>query len=213
MCVPIIGAALGAVASIGGGILKAKQQSDYVDAVNKSKLEAFNIARIAKQREDRRQNKFTDEGYQNLGDTRKAVDAESQTADMAAAQEKFVAENDPSAAFASLTPAADAAVAGQGGTLAEKGKIIADAAARSKASISALGALSSFGTVTSGVTDRLQKNADLLAILNNMRQGSLGVYEQERSIEVPPPDPPDTTMADMLTGLGGLFNRSGGSYG
>jgi hypothetical protein len=210
MCVPIIGAAIGAAASIGGGILKAQQQSDYVDAVNKSKMDAFNAARLARMREEKRQDRFTNKGYRNLNQTRKDIDAESQKSGMATAQQSFVAANPTDQAYAGLEgdPAA-----GSDTTIADKARVIADAAGKSRASIANLGALSSFGTVTGDVTNRLQKNADLLAILNNMRKGSLAVYQQEANLPPAEVQPPDTTMADMLTGFGGMFNRGGSSYG
>ena len=215
MCLPIIGAAVGAAASIAGGVMKAQQQQDYVEAINQSRLAAFNVARIAKMREDRRQERFTDKGFRKLNKTRKAIDAESQKADMATAQQEFVAKNEAAtgAGFEALAGEQDPS-AGNAATVAEKAKIIADAAAQSRTNLSNLGALTAFGSVTGDVTTRLEKNADLLAILNNLRRGSLSVYQNVESQREPlQVDPPDTTMADMLTGFGGLFNRSGGSYG
>jgi hypothetical protein len=204
MCVPILGAVIGAGASIAGGVMKAQQQQSYVDAINKSRMEAFNIARLARQREFSRQDKFSRKTQKGLNQTRKDIDAPSQKADMAAAEQKFVSETPGTSDEGYyLSGQKDASSA----VLTDVAKTIAGNASDVRGRIGNLAKLSSFATGTAKVGDRLQKNADLLSIWNNIRRGSLGVYEQEASIQPQQINPPDTTMADMLTGVGGMFSK------
>ena len=205
MCVPVLGAVIGAGASIAGGVMKAQQQQQYVDAINKSRMEAFNIARIARTREFNRQDKWSRKTQKNLNQTRKDIDAPSQKAAMAADEQKLVAETPGTAEegyyLSGQREGASDAV------LTDVAKTIAGNAADVRGRIGNLAKLSSFATGTARVSDRLQKNADLLSIWNNIRRGSLGVYEQEASIQPQQINPPDTTMADMLTGVGGMFAK------
>lgn len=205
MCLPVIGAAVAGAASIAGGVMRAQQQQQYVEAVNASKLEAFNIARMARQREEQRQDKFSRKGFKNFRRTVKATGAESQAEKQAGAEQEFLADTPVSEE--NYVPE-DASAAVQ----VEAGKTIADSVAKMRGQVGNLAKLSSFATVSSGVNDRLQKNADLLSILNNKRRGSLGVYQQEASIQPEQINPPDTTFADILTGLPNLFG-GGRPYG
>ena len=206
MCVPVLGAVIGAAASVAGGVMKAQQQQSYVEAINKSRMEAFNLARIARQREFRRQDKWSKRTQKNFNKTRNAVDAESQKENMAAAEEKFVAATPGTSEEGYYLSGQKEG--GGAAVLADVAKTIAGSAGEVRSRVGNLARLSAFSTASAKVNDRLQKNADLLSVFNNIRRGSLGVYEQEASIQPQQINPPDTTMADMLTGLGGLFGRS-----
>jgi hypothetical protein len=204
MCVPVLGAAIAGAAGIAGGVMRAKQQQAYVDSVNKAKMEAFNLSRIARAREDRRQDRFDKKGFRKVKNTIRDTGFDAQAGNAATAEQSFIDQTDVTGAegYGLNTEGTSAEIK------SEVAKSIADNVAKMRGHVGNVAKLSSYGSATGKVQQRLQKNADILKILNNKREGSLAVYQNlESQFEPAYVEPPDTTFADVLTGVGGMFAK------
>lgn len=204
-----IGMGLQAVGALGQGMAEKM----YRDRLNKENKRAFNISRDARLAEQERQLGYNQEADQNFATTLTNFDRSNYDARHTANEAAFtdMLTNDPSAdavktALPGMAGASDA-------VQASAARSTAKAAGEARERIKSLAAVSGHGGVGSANARTLGGAGDFLSILAGLRRGSLGVGQQEQSIAPADVQKGDTTLFDLMSGVGSLVSFGAGSGG
>jgi len=209
MCDPI--SAAGVALSAAGGLAQGVSNQNYVNTQNRANREAYAKSSAAREAERARQKGFEGEAISAWDKSLTGLSPDDQNRRAEDAVKAFMAaydtgQNDKIAGqFLSGQELAGDAVK------TDIAKQTAEAAADVRKRITALAGLSSYGNVETGNRIAIGDTNSLLTTLNGIRRGSLGVAQQEQSIQ-PASVSPGTggVFGQILSGLGGAVAGMGG---
>jgi hypothetical protein len=216
MCNPAIAAALpyvGLAASAAGGLVSGQQNAAYISAVNQQNQNAYQISRRAREDELARQKQFEQQAAGYWDDTTTDMDVADYEQGQSQDQAAFLTD------FQDATASDEGMLVGNMDEMAsdqvmqEIAKRTAGETSAARARIEALAKLSSYGSTSANRARSLNQNADQLQTINGLRRGSLGVSNFEQNIPAAVVNPPDSTFADILSGVGALAGAYPGFAG
>lgn len=200
---------LGMGLSVAGSAAQASSAASYTNAVNKANADAYAISKAARDAELARQKTYETQASDYWNTTSKKMDAANYETNQQQAADQFMTAYDGM----DTAIASGELLSGQGFASDEvKADIAASAnkaAAEARQRIAALAKLSGGATTAQGRSIGLNENANQLGIINSLRQGSLGVSQQEQNISPATVTKGSTIMGDILSGVGGLATQYG----
>ncbi|MBN9347257.1 MAG: hypothetical protein J0I48_13825 [Devosia sp.] len=202
MIIPAVGAGL----SIAGGVVRGNENAAYTDAVQAAERKAFKRSLKARKKEIKRQGEWENQSFGAIDATRSALGTENfdQSRERAIGSFMDTLAARPGSIEGGFT------LSGQGDASNEVKQEIARraaaAAAEARSRVDSLAKLTSYDGASLDRTIALGNNADTLATIGGFRRGSLGVSQSEQSIPAATVQRPDGTIADILSGAGGVLS-------
>jgi hypothetical protein len=214
MCEPLT--LLSMAASVGGGVMNGMAQKRHGEEINRQNRIAYERSKAAREAEILRQQGFENQSRGKWDETLAALSKDKRVAGQDAATEDFLSTFDErKAADAEGVNLSDTNTVTEvsGDVAKEVASRIAASADETRKRVASLAKLSSYGSVGQGNNRALGANADLLATINGMRQGSLGASHWEQSIQPGQVQAPNTLFGDILSGIGQLGMGYAGTFG
>ena len=207
----------GIAAAVGGGAINSKIQNDAIGEQNRQNQIATQLQSDARNKENTRQKELEASQAEEVVRALFASDPESIAA---TAEAEAVDPTNDIVASADVLAAPELQGQLSGGEISEGiGKIVADAARKTKGILKAQSTLTSQGTGLSGIQDALTRMGSNVSTVNSNRRGSLGAARLETSLPAATVTPSSSILGDLLLlggtavsgglggGAGGLFKR------
>jgi len=212
MCEPMT--IIGGMMSLAGTAMSAMQAQSAAKKAQNDQLQAYQRARAARQQEQARQDAMAREQHGHHDKTLEALGSESQKANHETEAKAFI---DRTESLGDTIKEGEYLSTQNEGSEEAKASIAAytaKGAAEARQRIANLAKLTAFNTVGSNNAITLADQNNKIDTIGGLRRGSLGVngFEQQTAGMVPPRSP-GTDWGGILSGVGGLAMRAGGSPG
>lgn len=212
MCDPTGGLlTAGLLLSGGGALVNAREQNNYVNAVNRENNRAVDYARQMKEAERTRQEQYSKEATGLFDKSLADSSVDSYTNQMGASEDSFLDTYDTQKPLLTEGMYLSGQQNANSEIQSEIAKRTANATADARARAANLAKLTGYGVANSAQGVGVQSANDQIRTLQGLRQGSLGVNRLETSVPAADVQFRSNGVGDIMSGIGGLMTMGAGN--